>query len=74
MHFNDLGSMAYGEAGVTATETLALLFQRAFVPDENNLDVQLLDSLEGALKAGSGTVVASHRVERNLHSGWCAHR
>jgi hypothetical protein len=56
-----------GEAGT-------FLLERRFIADEDNLDVELFHSLNGALDARGGAMVAPHRIKRNLHTRWCTHR
>ncbi len=69
MHFNHLGRMTYGQAGIRAAKTGAFLLQQSLVADENDLDIRFSDSLKRSLDAGNGTMVSSHRIKRNLHTG-----
>jgi hypothetical protein len=57
------------QAGVRATETATFLFQRSFIADENDLNIQFHDSLEGALNGRGRSIVTAHGVKCNLHHG-----
>ncbi len=73
MHFDDLGSMPNGEAGIVTGLTLTFLFECGLVADKNDIDVEFFHSLQRALDTGCGAMVAPHRVERDLHARWCTH-
>ena len=69
MHGHDLRCVSNGQTRVPTPETLAFLFQRRLIADENNVNVRLNDGLKGALDTGGWTVVASYRIKRDFYAG-----
>ncbi len=74
MHADNLRRVTNRKTDIVTAETIAFSFQGRFLANENDLDIQVFGRLEGTLDAGSRPIVATHRVEHDLHTRWSIHK
>jgi hypothetical protein len=68
VHLHDLRRVLDRQAAVGAAETVTFIRKKLFVADEDDLNIEFLCRLKGALDAGGWTMVSTHGVESNFHS------
>jgi len=73
MHLDNLRGMPDGETRIEATETFTFLLEKCFVADEDDVDIDLFESLEGTLNTRGRPMVPPDGIKRNDRTSLCTH-